>query len=101
MGHGMTVVVRCPVLCQQLAEMIADTPPDAFVFTISRTLLNHVIRLVARECHWEGYFSFHSLRHGRAADIWEEYHSMPMLMAAGRWLSIAAARMYIHFTDTC
>ena len=101
MSHGMTVVVRCPIVYQQLAERIADLPPQSFVFTVSSTLLNHVIRLVAREAHWEGYFSFHSLRHGRASDLWEEHHSLPMLMAAGRWLSMAAARIYIHVTDTC
>ena len=101
MAQGMTVVVRCPMVSQQLAERIADLPPHSFVFTISSTLLNHVIRLVACEAHWEGYFSFHSLRHGRASDLWEEFHSMPLLMAAGRWWSIAAARIYIHVTDTC
>ena len=32
LGHGVTVLVRCPYLCQQLARMVADLPPDAFIF---------------------------------------------------------------------
>ena len=57
--------------------------------------------MTARDARWEGYFSFHSLRHGKASDLWDATHSLPMVMAAGRWLTIAATRLYIHVYDTC
>lgn len=100
LGHGIHVLVRCPVICQQLAQMVTGLPPDAFIFRISSTLLNNVIRLTARDSRWTGYFSFHSLRHGKASDLWDATHSLPLVMAAGRWSSVAAARLYIHVTDT-
>ena len=39
---------------------------------------------------------YHSFRHGTASDIWLQTKDLQQVQSAGRWLTKAAARWYIH-----
>ena len=96
---GIYLRIRERKLCTVLRQLCAHRKPDQPLFTISAGLLNAVIRQVAADEAWLGYFSYHSLRHGKATDLWLATGSLEALMKAGRWSSKAAARWYVHVLD--
>ena len=60
------------------------------------------MRSLSKRLHiwsWPGYYSYHSLRHGRATDIWLATGSLEAVMRAGRWSTKSAARWYVHVLD--
>ena len=97
---GITIRVRERRLCSLLSQLCAQKGPHQRLFTISARLLNAVIRSAASFWAWPGYYSYHSLRHGRATDVWLATGSLDAVMQAGRWRTKAAARWYIHVLDT-
>ena len=91
--------VRERRLCMLLRQLCAHRQPDQKLFSISACLLNAVIKQAAAYWSWPGYFSYHSLRHGKATDLWLATGSLEELMKAGRWSTRAAARWYVHVLD--
>ena len=85
-----------PHLIQCLRCLCAGIHPDQPVFTVSADYLNDLIKRGACALGWKGYYSFHSFRHGTATDIWLRTRDLQQVQLAGRWLTKAAARWYIH-----
>ena len=79
-------------LLQQLTSATKQGP----LITIPPSVINDFIRAVARAEGWQGFYSFHSLRHGKATDLWLRTGNIYTVMMAGRWKSRAAARWYLH-----
>jgi len=97
--RGISLRVKEHRLCSLLRQLCAQRGPHQRLFNISAGLLNGLIRTAASYWGWAGFFSFHSLRHGRATDLWLTTGSLEAVMHAGRWRSKAAARWYIHVID--
>ena len=100
LGHGVTVHVHDLRANELLRGYWQATAPDAFLFPLQPEMLNAIIEQTAKALGWEGYFSFHSFRHGAATDFWRRTHDLMRLMARGRWRSKGAARYYVHDIDT-
>jgi len=96
---GIYIRVRERRLCTLLRQLYANRQPHHKLFSISAHLLNAVIKQAAAYWSWLGYFSYHSLRHGKATDIWLAMGSLEAVMKAGRWSSKASARWYVHVLD--
>ena len=96
---GVYMRVRERRLCNLLRSLCANRQPHQKLFSITAQLLNAVIRQAAAYWSWPGYFSFHSLRHGRATDIWLATGSLEAVMNVGRWRTKSAARWYVHVLD--
>ena len=84
------------VLAQCLWRLCAGVPADKPLFTITADYLNELIRRGAQALGWQGYYSFHSFRHGTATDLWLSTRDLHQVQLAGRWITKAAARWYIH-----
>ena len=95
LARGITFRITDPTLCRLLAELVARVKSGP-LFSITATQLNAIIRAVAARGHWQGYYSFHSLRHGKATDLWLSTGDILLVMRAGRWSTAAATRWYIH-----
>ena len=93
--RGITVKCTCPILRILMGRLVALAGHGP-LFPVAPSFLNMCIRAVARLEGWRGYFSFHSLRHGHASEIWMATHDLNLLMSVGRWVTRAAARWYIH-----
>jgi len=96
---GVYMRVQDRRLCTLLRGLCANRQPGQPIFSITAALLNAVIRQAAAYWAWPGFFSFHSLRHGRATDVWLASRSLEAVMSVGRWSSKSAARWYIHVLD--
>ena len=94
--RGVRIKSTHPMLCRMLRKLCAGVPPGQRIFTIQAAYLNELIRKGANVLGWEGYYSFHSFRHGTATDIWLETKDLHKVQLAGRWWTKAAARWYIH-----
>ena len=99
-GKGVSVRVTCPRLRELLHTLKATTPMGQPIFTVSADYVNAIISEVAQEAQWSGFYSYHSLRHGRATDLWITTRDIHRVMLAGRWSTRAAARWYIHTIPT-
>jgi len=93
---GISMLVKGRRLCCLLRQLCANKAPHEKLFSISANLLNALIRQAAAHWAWVGYYSYHSLRHGRATDLWLATGSLEAVMRAGRWSTKAAARWYVH-----
>jgi len=96
---GVYMRVRDRRLCHLLRRLCATTQPHQQLFSITAKFLNSIIRQAASYYAWPGFFSYHSLRHGRATDIWLTTRSLEAVMQAGRWSTKSAARWYVHVLD--
>ena len=95
MARGISIRIRDAKLRSLLVECALSTPHGP-IFTVDAAFLNDVIRGAAARGGWSGYFSFHSLRHGKATDLWLTTGDMALVQRAGRWATKAACRWYIH-----
>ena len=96
---GIYMRVKERRICSLLQRLCADRKPTQRLFSITAGFLNALIKQAAAFWAWPGYYSFHSLRHGRATDIWLATGSLEEVMKAGRWGTKSAARWYVHVLD--
>ena len=85
---------RCLAHCLQ--RLCAGVPAHQPIFTITAAYLNDLIRRGAKALGWKGFYSFHSFRHGTATELWLRTRDLAQVQLAGRWLTKAAARWYLH-----
>lgn len=77
----------------RLEKLISRTPQGKRIFaSITRSSANTVITKVFPP--HQGFYSFHSLRHGRARDLWATQPQV-QVMWAGRWASMGSLRIYL------
>ena len=93
---GLQIRSTHQVLAQCLQRLCAGVPAGQPIFTIKADFLNDLIRRGAAALGWQGYYSFHSFRHGTATDLWLNTRDINQVQLAGHWLTKAAARWYIH-----
>ena len=97
LSRGVSVKVQTdPRLRELLLRLHRPGDPDAPLFRVTPAYINVLLQQAALSCGWQGYYSYHSLRHGRATDLWVANHDLQALMVAGRWRTRGAARYYVH-----
>ena len=95
LARGISLRITDVFTAQCLQQLLAVTKQGPLI-TISTDTINEFISSVARAERWKGFYSFHSLRHGKATDIWLRTGNIYAVMLAGRWKSRASARWYLH-----
>lgn len=94
--RGITLRIEHSHLRAQLQTLCTGRLPSDPLFHVSPHTMNDLIKRAADRLGWSGYYSYHSLRHGSATDLWLRTHDITAVMRAGRWATQAAARWYIH-----
>ena len=95
--RGVSVKIMTDLrLRELLLRLHRPGDPQAPLLRVHPAYINVLIRQAATTLGWQGYYSYHSLRHGRATDLWVATHDMQALMVAGRWRTRGAARYYVH-----
>ena len=94
--HGVSIRSTHPMLVRCMRRLCEGLQPGQRIFTVTAAYLNELIGRGATILGWQGYYSYHSFRHGTASDIWLHTKDLQQVQSAGRWLTKAAARWYIH-----
>jgi len=98
LGRGIQLRISNPLTVSRLRRLVRATGHGP-LFPFPAQVFNTFIQCVAQAEGWKGFFSYHSLRHGRATDLWLETKNLYTVMLAGRWKTRAAARWYLHILD--
>ena len=94
--HGVSIRSTHPMLVRCMQRLCEGVQPGQRIFSVTAAYLNELIARGATILGWQGYYSYHSFRHGTASDIWLQTKDLQQVQIAGRWLTKAAARWYIH-----
>ena len=98
LGRGIQLRISNPLTVSRLRRLVLATGHGP-LFPLPAQIFNCFIQSVALAEGWKGFFSYHSLRHGKATYLWLQTKNIFTVMLAGRWKTRAAARWYLHILD--
>ncbi len=95
-GRNQSVLLQPGPAVTLLRLLVARTGDRAALFTISGSRLSALFKAACRALRLSSSYVFHSLRHGRATELFRAGMPLMNLKLVGRWASTRACETYVQ-----